>query len=232
MLRTFNVVTTFKATIARFGFGTRAGKIGPRPEQRLELYDFEGCPFCRKVREALTVLNLDAVIYPCPKRGPRFRPKVVEMGGKAQFPYLVDPNTGTAMYESNAIVRYLFETYGSGPVPLMLRLGPLTDLSSSLASLARYGQGVFYHAADPPEQLLELYNYEGSPFCRLVREVLCELEITYLVRNVPHHSPNREAFIALSGKMRVPYLVDPNHDVAMFESADIVRYLRQTYGAA
>ena len=84
--------------------------------------------------------------------------------------------------------------------PLMLRLGPLTNLSSSLASLARYGQGVFYRPAIPPEQLLELYNYEGSPFCRLVREALCELEINYLVRNVPFHSPSREAFIGPLGQ--------------------------------
>jgi glutathione S-transferase len=27
----------------------------------------------------------------------------------------------------------------------------------------------------------------------------------------------------------VPYLVDPNTEAAMFESADIVRYLEETY---
>jgi glutathione S-transferase len=29
----------------------------------------------------------------------------------------------------------------------------------------------------------------------------------------------------------VPFLVDPNTNVEMFESADIVRYLEATYGA-
>ena len=29
--------------------------------------------------------------------------------------------------------------------------------------------------------------------------------------------------------MMVPYLADPNTGTAMFESADIVRYLRETY---
>ena len=29
--------------------------------------------------------------------------------------------------------------------------------------------------------------------------------------------------------MMVPYLVDPNRDVAMFESADIAAYLNETY---
>jgi hypothetical protein len=35
------------------------------------------------------VLDLDVLFYPCPKNGPNFRPKVVQMGGKQQFPYMV-----------------------------------------------------------------------------------------------------------------------------------------------
>ena len=35
------------------------------------------------------------MIYPCPKGGTRFRPEIRRRGGKEQFPYLVDPNTGT-----------------------------------------------------------------------------------------------------------------------------------------
>jgi len=57
------------------------------------------------------------------------------------------------------------------------------------------------------------------------------LEIPYVLHNVAKNSPSRDAFVALSGKMQVPYLVDPNGGVAMFESADIVDYLDATYGA-
>ena len=64
-----------------------------------------------------------------------------------------------------------------------------------------------------------------------MREALCELEIPYLLHNVAQGSPRRESFVARSGKMMVPYLVDPNQDVAMFESADIVAYLERTYAA-
>ena len=39
----------------------------------------------------------------------------------------------------------------------------------------------------------------------------------------------REAFVARSGKQLIPYLVDPNTDCEMFESADIVSYLERTY---
>jgi glutathione S-transferase len=229
MNRTLDLTTSFLSTLARFGTGASTGALGPRPEKPLELYEFEGCPFCRKVREALSVLDLEAVIYPCPKGGPHFRPEVKRRGGKEQFPYLVDPNTATEMYESDDIIRYLFERYGAGRPPLALALGPLTDATAFLSSAARLGSGVTYRPADAPQQPLELWSFEASPFCRIAREALCELEIPYRLHNVAKGSPRREAFVARSGKMMVPYLVDPNRDVAMFESADIVTYLKQTY---
>lgn len=37
----------------------------------------------------VAVLDIDVLYYPCPRNGPNFRPKVVEMGGKQQFPYMV-----------------------------------------------------------------------------------------------------------------------------------------------
>ena len=36
------------------------------------------------------------------------------LGGSKQFPYMVDPNSKTSMYESDDIINYLFETYGEG----------------------------------------------------------------------------------------------------------------------
>ena len=39
----------------------------PRPAQPIVLYEFEGCPFCRKVREAVALLDLDAKFLPCPQ---------------------------------------------------------------------------------------------------------------------------------------------------------------------
>ena len=229
MNRVLDVATSLTATVARLGAGMAVGPLGPRPEKPLELYDFEGCPFCRKVREALSILDLDAVVYPCPKGGPRFRPDVVRRGGKAQFPWLVDPNRGVAMYESDDIVRYLFTTYGDGSVPWLLGLPLVTDVSSGLASMTRALRGSRYRTARPPTAPLELWSYEASPFCRIAREALCELELPYVLHNVAKGSVKRDAFVRRSGKMQVPYLVDPNTSAAMFESADIVQYLETTY---
>ena len=229
MNRALDVATSCFATLARVPSGMTVGELGPRPEQPLELYEFEACPYCRKVREALTMLDLEAMVYPCPKNGPRFRKEVLAKGGKAQFPYLVDPNTGKTMYESDDIVAYLYKTYGDGQVPVYLSLGPLTTLGASLASAFRLGRGQGYRPARAPKKPLELYSFEISPFSRIVREALCTLEIPYLLHNVGKKSPSRPAFEKRSGKMMVPYLVDPNTDTRMFESADIVAYLERTY---
>jgi glutathione S-transferase len=229
MIRPLDVAMSLLATVARGGSGVSVGTLGPRPEKTLELYEFESCPYCRKVREALSILDLEAMIHPCPKGGSRFRELVKARGGKLQFPWLVDPNTGEALYESGEIVRYLFDRYGDGKVPALLAGGPLTDASSGLASAFRLGLGTRYRESRAPDQPLELWSFEASPFCRIAREALCSLEIPYLLHNVAKNSPSRPAFVERSGKMMVPWLVDPNTGVAMFESADIVAYLEETY---
>jgi glutathione S-transferase len=227
MSRALDVVTSYFASTARLGAGILARRRD-RPSPSLVLYEFEACPFCRKVREALTTFDLDATIYPCP-RGSRHRDIVRERGGKEQFPFLVDDTAGEAMYESDAIVRHLATRYGDGRVPLGLSLGPLTTLSASLASAARPTRGSRARPAKAPEAPLELWSFEGSPYCRLAREALCELQIPYLLHNVGKGSGARRAFREMSGKMMVPYLVDPNTGARLFESADIVAYLETTY---
>ncbi len=227
--RALDVGTSLAASVARLGSGMAVAGTGKRPDQPLVLYDFEACPFCRKAREALSILDLEAMVYPCPKGGSRFRGEAVRRGGKAQFPYLVDPNSGQEMYESDDIVRYLFTTYGDGSVPWLLALGPLTLAGAALASGWRLGRGERARPSRAPEQPLELWSFEASPFSRLVREELCSLELPYLLHNVARGSARRDAFVGRSGKMMVPYLADPNTGDEMFESADIVRYLRATY---
>ena len=220
------------SSVMRLGGGLYTmNPLGPRPGKTLELYDFEACPFCRKVRETLCALDLEVVIYPCPKNGTRFRPKVVELGGKPQFPFLVDPNTGKQLYESDEINIYLATTYGTGSRPLMASLGPFTMLSSGLASAVRRGHGGQMRPSKLPEKRLELWSFEASNYCKVVRERLSELELPYLLHNVAKRSPSRPAFIARAGKMQVPWLFDPNTGIGLYESEAIIDYLDTTYGA-
>ncbi|KAK9289874.1 hypothetical protein L1049_008035 [Liquidambar formosana] len=204
-------------------------KLGPRPEKPIEIYEFESCPFCRKVREIVAVLDLDVLFYPCPRNSPNFRPKVAQLGGKQQFPYMVDPNTGVAMYESDDIIKYLVGKYGDGSVPFMLSLGLLTTLTEGFAMISRIGKGTSYIPSKLPPEPLEIWAYEASPFCKVVREVLVELELPHILHSCARGSPKRQILYERVGHFQVPYLEDPNTGVKMFESAEIVDYLRATY---
>jgi len=164
-------------------------ELGPRPEKPIEIYEFESCPFCRKV----------------------------------------DSNTGISMYESDDIINYLVGKYGDGNVPLMLSLGLFTTLTAGFAMIGRLGKGSIYTPARLPEKPLELWAYEASPFCKIVREALVELELPHLYHCTARGSPNRQNLFEKTGHSQVPYLEDPNTGVKMFESAEIIEFLRATY---
>ena len=236
--------------------GTQAFAPAARsPEKLLELYDIEASPYCRLVREVLTELDLDALILPCPSGGKRFRGKAEALGGKQQFPLLADENTGTVLYESADIVEYLTRTYGK-PATAKGWRRPLALATSYLSSalLWRPG-GITGMAARPskaPEKPLELYSFESSPFSKRVRARLCELEIPYVLRNTgkgawtdmgppsfrdrlfkgpKDTTRNRKWLAERTGRVQVPYLVDPNTGSEMYESDAILEYLDKTYGA-
>jgi len=216
--------------VLRLGSGARTGRIGPRPAQTLILYEFEGCPFCRKVREALTHLAVDVMVRPCPKGGQRFRPGVIEQGGKAQFPYLIDPNTGDALYESNRIIRHLYEHYGTGRPSLLLSMGPLTDTLAQLATIPRLGLGVRAQASSPAEQPLELSGYEASPGTRRVRERLCCLELPY--RMLQAAPGGNHAAISENNDAAVPELFDPNTGTRIRGTRAALAHLEHVYARA
>lgn len=248
-----NLVSSLLASSARGWRGSMAHKPAVRqPGEPLVLYEFEGCPFCRLVRETLTELDLDAVIKPCPKGGTRFRPEVERLGGKQLFPFLMDPNTGEQSYESEDIIDYLYREYGGRQSPDRLLGGLPGMLGSNLATGLRGTRGMRARDASAPEQPLELYSFESSPYSRPVRELLCELEIPYVLRSfgkalpqeigppwvrsrlfpdTPVKGRNRRAMMARTGRLQVPYLIDPNTGRSMYESDAIMEYLSETYAA-
>ncbi|PFH32494.1 glutathione s-transferase, n-terminal domain containing protein [Besnoitia besnoiti] len=165
-----------------------------RPEKPLQLYEFEGCPFCRKVRETLSVLALDCEIYPCPRetlrvagycKDSRYRPTVKRAGGSLMFPYLEDPNSGVRMYQSDEIIKYLWREYGSNArAPLNYRLakvGFFEMISLPLTTFCRpmMTAGILRVPAEVPKKPLELWGCEASAPTRRVREILTSLELPY-----------------------------------------------------
>lgn len=210
--------------------GGHVGKLGRRPEQRVLLYQSEGCPYSRKVREALSILDLDAEIRPCPRGGRRFLQEAEQLGGKAQIPLLVDPNTGAQLYESDQIVKYLFESYGAEAVPLALRLGPVSDYSLRLSTLLSGGMPSVLPTSLQPSLGLELWAYETDVGSRRARRALDRLELPYTLYSVAEGSTKRKKLSNISTSAQVPYLVDPNRGVHLEGAAAITRHLERTYG--
>ena len=220
------------------------------------------------MREVLCVLDLDYVCYPCPREemtegigecnndGHGYRSAAKRIGGKVQFPLLVDSGKGIHMYGSRDIVEYLFATYGPRDAP------PPRNLFSSLPFLDMATLGIavgmrpmrehgMLRLRVPreatrrrlPQKKLRLYGYEPNPLCKLVRECLCTLEVPYIHHSVARGSASR---ISVQGSSRdssaghqknrggtelsYPFLFDPNTNVELFESEVIVTYLMSTYG--
>jgi glutathione S-transferase len=206
-----------------------------RPKKMLQFYEFEACPFCKKVREAICILDLDVLMYPCPKGGPTYRVKARELGGKVQFPFLVDPNTNVQMYESDDIIQYLFDTYGEEGERIPFTLQPnsaLTTMSASLSMVSRMGKGQSFVESKQPKNPLVFWGYDASPFCKVVRERLVELEIPHIWKTASRGSTKRNELWEKTGRFQVPFLEDPNNSMELFESVDIINYLNSEYAVA
>jgi len=237
------------ASTLRSWRGTAASKIEQQPKQDIILFDQEGNPECRFVREALTELNLNVMIAPCPKGGRNIR-KLKRESGSDILPRLVDPNTGKILSGRNEILSYLYKEYRNSDVPKKLQSNIINNIQSKLVSLVRLNAGINNIKSAVPEQTLTLYSFESSPFSRPVRELLCELELPYLLINLgkqqisdwgpakfhftlkPYHpleNTKRDEFFKKHGNVQVPFLIDPNTKTELFESKDILSYLKKTY---
>lgn len=250
MNRLINVNTSVLGSSLRTWRGTMILRpVRRQPARPIELYEFEADPECRLLREALTEMDLDALIRPCPQGGKRFRDGL-KRSGAVELPHLVDPNTGQALSGGADIAAYLAQAYGAELAPVGALGRQFGLLSGTLASAARGGRGRKARPSRAPKAPLELFSFESSPYSRLVREVLCELELPYLLRNTgkarwsdlgppavrdrllkapKDTGRNRAALLARTGRVQLPYLIDPNQGVELFESADIVEHLERSY---
>lgn len=76
---------------------------------------------------------------------------------------------------------------------------------------------------------LLLYVKTGCPYCHRTIEALRSLGLSFEEKNIVDEGVAAE-LVARGGKRQTPYLVDAEHGVEMYESEDIMNYLRATYG--
>ncbi|MGF1684908.1 glutathione S-transferase N-terminal domain-containing protein [Photobacterium minamisatsumaniensis] len=249
MKHALNITTSLLASTYRFWRGTMASKTVKQPEGSLLLFDQEGNADCRLVREVLTELNLDVVIRPCPADGKNIKELHAKFD-KVTLPILIDINHSVAANGAKEVIDHLFSQYKGTNPPRSLITKLSNNLTSQLATGIRLGAGRKARPARQAEQPLILYSFESSPYTRPVRERLCELELTYILINLgkqqvsdmgpatfrwsvkpyrPLPNTKRDDFFKLHGNVQIPYLMDPNTNIDMFESKDILRYLERTY---
>lgn len=76
--------------------------------------------------------------------------------------------------------------------------------------------------------MLSLYYKESCPFCQRVLEMAENLKVEFDLKDIEDEAIAAE-LIEKGGKRQVPYLVDTERDVAMYESGDIIDYIREHY---
>jgi glutaredoxin len=81
---------------------------------------------------------------------------------------------------------------------------------------------------------LALYQFKTCPFCIKVRQEMRRLSLPIELRDAQHDAGNREALLAGGGKPSVPCLRISDaqgNSRWMYESADIMAYLRSRFPA-
>ena len=247
-----DTLTSGLASIARLPGGTTVDqqKAATPSLQLQELYDVENNRACRKVRECITELDLvvDKVI-PAAPNGRVFTDSSYAhaLPSGTEIPRLVvtedNGSNKIILTGSDDILEYMAEKCRESTVVdqrdndlQQQAIFYLRECGNIVANLLRTGRGQKVCdaalGANVPRATkpLVLYSYEGNQFCRLVREVLTELDLVYELRSAGKESPRRQELAQVAnGSTQCPFLLDPNQNVAMLESADIIAYLYKTY---
>ena len=253
-----DTVTSGLASICRLPKGVTvsptAASTNDAEIRLVKLYDIENSVPCRVVRERIT--ELDLVVEKVIPAADNSRAMVDTSSDDFLPPGMELPCLRVAMSDGSmdtltgetTIVDFLNQNFDATPPetsqqetelsPSTVRDGLIQGLQAAgsvVASLLRTGRGcrvspAVSSAPQPNQKPLILYSYEGNQFCRLVREVLTELDLVYQLQSAGKESPRRNELAARTGgSSQCPYLIDPNTNVEMAESKDIIAYLYDTY---
>ena len=73
--------------------------------------------------------------------------------------------------------------------------------------------------------MLDLYILETCPYCKKVMKFFDENYVKYNKINIENKA-SEDALIRTGGKRQVPFLVDKDRNVQMYESDDIIEYAK------
>ena len=82
-----------------------------KSKKMLELYQFEECPYCKRVRSALTDFGISYIIHNV-SRDSAERDDLEKISGQRFVPVLIDPNTDTMIVDDDEkAIQYVEERY-------------------------------------------------------------------------------------------------------------------------
>jgi len=76
--------------------------------------------------------------------------------------------------------------------------------------------------------MIELFILESCPYCKKVMKYLEENKIDYKKIDIANEDSER-SLVQIGGKRQVPFLVDNERNIQMYESSDIIEYLKTIY---
>lgn len=77
--------------------------------------------------------------------------------------------------------------------------------------------------------MFKLYTYTTCPYCEKVRVVFEEMGIDYEEINAQRGTVGSKELLQVGGKQQVPFLVDEEQGIFMYESDDIISYARARF---
>ncbi len=77
--------------------------------------------------------------------------------------------------------------------------------------------------------MLILYFKQNCSYCQQVQRFADDNSLTFTLRDIATVPEHAEDLIERGGKRQVPYLVDDKKNVEMYESDDIITYLKKNY---
>jgi len=76
--------------------------------------------------------------------------------------------------------------------------------------------------------MINLYYLTTCPYCKKVINFLNEKNIEYKLLDI-NEEENFNKLLKIGKKRQVPFIVDTNTGIVMYESADIIKYLTKEY---
>jgi glutaredoxin len=77
--------------------------------------------------------------------------------------------------------------------------------------------------------MLTLYHLPSCPFCQRVVDFAEKLNIQLELKDISDDEVIEAELVEKGGKLQVPYLIDVEKNISMYDSNDIIEHLRENY---